>query len=312
MRSEEHVSSARRHSRDAALVVLLAGCALLANEAAAQVQVTSLAGVARVGSTPLALHALVPEGRPLAVETGGRCSLLLASRNLVRICGHAEASVTAAGSNRPGEIELREGALVVVALARSQEGAFRIHTPATTIFLQGSGAHVSVAPGSGETVVSALESPVRLSQRDGSDAMLLEAGWQQTLRPGEDPAEPRVVARESLQRGKACLGDRADLSATLRASRAMLAAGLPMVITSPGAVDATPTPPVNDLLDIIRADVPADGLPLQASTAPSALVTELSKRGMDVEVCDPITCNPVYQLDPPGSCGVPPERGCIP
>jgi hypothetical protein len=120
------------------------------------------------------------------------------------------------------------------------------------------------------------------------------------------------VTRESLQHGKACLGDRADLSATLRASRAMLAAGLPVVRTSAGAVDATPTPPVNDLLDIIRADVPADGLPLQASTAPSALVTELSKRGMDERVCDPITCNPVYQLDPPGSCGVPPERGCLP
>lgn len=300
-----------RRRKLACRALLLAVCALLADAAAAQVQVTSLAGVARQAETPLSLHASVLEGHPVDVEAGARCSLLLAGHTLVRICGRAEASITTAGSTRPGAIELLAGTLHVVALHGSQEGAFRVHTPAASVLLLGSGAHVRVAPDGSETVVSALERPLQVSGRAGSAPTVeLAPGQELSVRQGEAPGPVRAVSRQRLARSSPCLHAGHDFDTTLRAEQQLLASGLPLV--GADAVDATPTPPVDVLLDIVRADFPREGLPLQPPSPPSALVTELSKRGVDEEVCDPITCNPVYQLDPPGACGVPPQRGCIP
>lgn len=315
MRSETGVGSpgsrtgavARRTLRLAAAIALLV---LPARGAGAQVQLTSLEGEARLEGAPLSLHAAVVEGRLLELGSGTRCTLLLADHTLVRICGRAALSVTAAGSSRPGDIELREGTLYVVALPESQEGAFRIQTPAATVLLLGGGVHVQVAPDGGDTLVSTLASPVRVATRRGEAAVRIEPGQQLRLRAGQQPGEPHPLDRERLARSSPCLQPGDELERTLRTERALLATGLPLV--SAGEVDATPTAPVDDLMDIVRQDFPSAGLPLQAPGAPSALVSELSKRGMNEEVCDPINCNPVYQVEPPGACGVPPERGCIP
>lgn len=298
-----------RHRAAARWAWLLAGCALMASDAGAQVQVTSQSGAVRLAGGPLALHAEVSEGKPLEVGTDGRCTLLMDDRALVRLCGGARATFEAVGS--PGTIDLREGALTLVALDRPVDGPLVVYTPAARIDVLGAGAQISVEPGNGTTVVSALESPVRVSRADGSQApiagtLMVEAGQQLTLRPGEAPGAPHPVSRESLA---ACLGDGSEFGAALRAERAILAAALPAV----SAGDARPGDrPVSDLRKIVRADFPTEGLPLEAPSAPSALVIELSKLGMDEEVCDPITCNPVYKVAPPGPCGVPPERGCIP
>jgi hypothetical protein len=308
MRSER--DQARSVTRWAALWAgSLAGCALLAGDTAAQVQVTSLEGTASVAGSPLSLHAEVGEDLPLELATGGRSTLLLADQALVQICGGAKASFAGAGNGSPGAIELRAGELTLVALARPGDGALEVHTPSASIALLGAGTHISVAPGSGDTVVSALESPLRVSGRDSSRAVAVDAGQQLTLRRGETPGDPRAVSRESLAHSSACFGEGTDFGAALRADRAILVSALPAVGANSGGAIETPA---SDLQEIVRADFPPDGLPLEGAGTPSALVTELNKRGMDEEVCDPITCNPVYQLDPPGPCGVPPEKGCIP
>ncbi len=317
MRSDPNRGPDRSRRRAAARWAwLLAGCALMASDAGAQVQVTSRSGAVRLAGGPLALHADVTEGQLLEVGTGGRCTLLMDDRALVRLCGDARATFEAMGS--PGTIDLREGALTLVALDRPVDGPLVVYTPAARIEVLGAGAHISVEPGSGATIVSALESPVRVSRDGGSQApiagtpglgtLAVESGQQLTLRPGEAPGAPHPVSRESLA---PCLGDGSEFGAALRADRAILAAALPAV--SAGSGEARPGDrPVSDLRKIVREDFPPEGLPLEAPSAPSALVIELSKLGMDEEVCDPITCNPVYKVAPPGPCGVPPERGCIP
>ena len=311
MRSE---ITSRRRSRGARaavlLAVLLSGLGLLAGAASAQVQVTTLYGEASASGELLDLHATVVEGRPFEVAGGGRCTLLLARQTLVRVCGPAAATVVAAGGSRPGSIELHDGILAVVALPESQEQAFRIRTPETEIVLLGAGVNVEVEAGSGRTTVSALDSPARLVGRRGGAPLVLEAGQQLTIEGDGTRREPTPTSRLAVEHAGRCVHRPEDTRATLTADRALLVSGLPQV--SAQAVDATPIPPVDHLLDIVRMDVPADGLPLQPPSPPSALVTELNKRGVDEEVCDPINCNPVFQVEPPGRCGVPPARGCIP
>jgi hypothetical protein len=317
MRSElaAHRSFSRRASQ---WLSSLAVCTLLAGNAAAQVQVTSLEGTASTAGSPLALHAELADGLPVEVSTRGRCTLLLAQRTLVQLCGRTKATFVGVRGGNAGEIDLYAGDLKVVALARADAGALEIRTPSARVVLLGSGTHVSVSAKSGDTVVSALVSPVGVSVPTGADTEGGEAelrqvkvapGQQLTVRRGEAPEETRAVSHDSLVRINACAKTGSDFAAALRADRALLAAALPAVSAGDGGVVAAPA---SDLQDIVREDFPAGGLPLVGTATPSALVTELNKRGMDEEVCDPITCNPVYQLDPPGRCGVPPERGCIP
>jgi Fe2+ transport system protein FeoA len=256
-------------------------CALLAGSAAAQVQVTSLHGAATVSGSPLSLHAVVAENLPLEVAHAGGCSLLLADRALVQLCGGAKASFAEVGSDDPGSIQLSAGELKAIAVTHPDGAPLEVRTPTASIVLRGAEAHISVAPDSGDTVVSTLESQVSVSRRDGSNAdpVIVKAGQQLTLRRGQAPGELRTVSRETLARSSSCQDDSTYYSAAVRAERAKLAAGFP----------------TSDLQQIVTADFPPHGLPLEESSTPSALILELSKTGLDEEVCDPITCNPAYR-----------------
>jgi len=135
----------------------------------------------------------------------------------------------------------------------------------------------------------------------------LNAGQQLILRRGQEPIDLQAAIRESGTLDSTCTNDGTEFNASLRAERKILVAGVPPV--SAGPEDAT-LHPTSDLQQNVGADFPKDGLPLEDPSTPSALVTELGKRGMDEEICDPITCNPAYRLDQPGVCGVPPIRPC--
>jgi hypothetical protein len=295
----------------AQMVWMLTSCALMAGSAAAQVQVTSLRGTATAAGSPLSLHAVVAENLPLEVAHAGHCSLLLADRALVQLCGDAKASFAEAGSGGPGRIELNAGELKAIAVARPGDAHLEIHTPTASIVFGSAEAHISVAPNSGDTVVSSLESHLSVSRRDGSraGAVVVNAGQQLTLRRGAPPGDLRAISRETLTRSSACADTSTDYSAALRAERAILGTAVAAVSAGPGEATRLPS---SDLQQIVNADFPSHGLPLEEPTTPSTLITELSKIGLDEEVCDPITCNPVYQLEPPGPCGVPPQTGCIP
>jgi hypothetical protein len=286
-------------------------CALLAGGAAAQVQVTSLQGIATAAGSPVSLHAVVAENQPLEVAQAGGCSLLLADRALVQLCGGAKASFAGVGKGGPGSIELSAGELKTIAVARTGDAPLEVHTPTASIALRSAAAHISVAPDSGDTIVSALVSQLSVSRRDGSrtSAVVVNAGQQLTLRRGQAPGDPSAISRETLARSGGCPSHNTYFSAAVRAERAILATTVAAVSAGPGKAA---TLPMSDLQEIVKADFPPHGLPLEDPTTPSALITELSKTGLDEEVCDPITCNPVYQLDPPGPCGVPPQTGCIP
>ncbi len=294
-------------------LVGFAACALLASSARAEtVQVTSLEGTARVAGNPLSLHARLAVEELLEVETDGRCTLLVDDRALVQICGRSRASFPRPGRASPRTIELTFGELSVVALS-DPDDTLHVRTPVADISLVGIGTHVRVAAGSGETVVSTLENPLRVATRGGAIGVRVGVLRQLTLRAGEDPGEPRPISRAALARSTACPTGTSGFAAALRADRVMLAAGLPGVGARGSVGSPVASPVVSDLQEIVRSDFPSDGLPLEGvAGTPSSLVTELSKLGMDEEVCDPITCNPVYKVDPPGPCGVPPERGCIP
>jgi hypothetical protein len=229
---------------------------------------------------------------------------LLADRALVRICGVAVASFSQADRGSPDGVELNVGELKVTA---RDDVPISVRTPTASIVLRGATAHISVAPDSGDTVVSALDGRVSVSRRDETDATLVSAGQQLILERGQEPGDLRTVSRTSLARHSACVNEGTENAAALRAERALLIAGVPAV--SAGTDDATGHP-TSDLQQIVSADFPDGGLPLEDSSTPSALVSELGKRGMDEEICDPITCNPTYRLEQPGPCGIPPVRPC--
>ncbi len=284
---------------------------LLASDAVAQVQVTALEGAAQTPSGPLAIHASVADGELVEVEPKGRCTILVSNGILARVCGAARAVFHASGSAGTDRIELRDGELAIVGMAG--RNGLQIETPAAIVAPAGPGVHVRVEHG--ETVVAALGSPARLSVPDGG-GVGLAAGEEARVTPGGPASEPRALSESERSRIRACLDDDAAARSALRAQRAVLAVPVAAVSATGGGGGTTAagsgTGAMTDLQEIVLSDFPEGGLPLQAPGAPSALVTELSKRGADEEVCDPITCNPVYQLDPPGRCGVPPQRGCIP
>lgn len=283
---------------------MTAGCVLLTGSALAQVHVTSLQGMATAGGRPLSLHAEVGEHATVEVPKGDRCSLLVADRALVQLCGDSRASFSETRNGTGGRIELNRGELKAIA---PEDADVSVRTPTASVVLRGAGAHISVAPSSGDTVISALDGQVSVSRRYETDATLVNAGQQLTLQRNQAPAGPRPVSRESLARISACVNDDTRYSAALHAERAILIGAVPAV--SAGLGDGTGHR-TSDLQQIVKADFPADGLPLDNSATPSALVVELGKRGTDEEICDPITCNPVYRLDPPGACGIPPVRPC--
>jgi hypothetical protein len=287
------------------LALMTTGCVLLTGSAVAQVQVTSLQGAATAGGRPLSLHSEVSEHAPLEVPVGARCSLLLADRALVQICGAARASFSETRNGGSVSIELDQGEMQAIA---PDDASLSVRTPTASVVLRGAGAHISVASGSGDTVISALDGPVSVSRRNDTDATLVNAGQQLTLQRGQAPSGPRAVSRESLARNSVCVNDDTRYSGALQAERAILIGAAPAVSAGPDDASGHRT---SDLQQIVEADFPADGLPLDDDSAtPSALVAELGRRGTDEEICDPITCNPVYRLDPPGPCGVPPVRPC--
>lgn len=288
----------------ARLAWIATGCVLLTGSAVAQVQVTSLQGTTTAAGHPLSLHSEVGENLPVEVPSGARCSLLIADRVLVQICGAALASFSETRNGGTGGIELDRGELKVIA---PDDASVSVHTPTASVVLRGAGAHISVAPDSGDTVVSALDGQVSVSRRDETDTTLVNAGQQLIIQRDQAPGDPRSVSRENLARNNACVNDDPQYRTALRAERTILIGSAPAVSAGPGNATGHVT---SDLQQIVKADFPADGLPLLGSGSPSALIAELGKHGMDEEICDPITCNPVYRLDPPGPCGIPPVRPC--
>jgi len=288
----------------ARLAWMTTGCVLLTSGASAQVQVTSLQGTATAAGSPLSLHSEVGENLPLEVPDGARCSLLVADRALVQICGAALASFSETRSGGAASIELNLGELKAIA---PDDASITVRTPTASVVLRSAGVHISVAPNSGDTVVSALEGQVSVSRRDETDTTLVNAGQQLILQRGQVAEDLRSVSRESLARNSACVNDRTQYPTALRAEQTILIGGAPAVSAGPGNATGHV---ISDLQQIVKADFPADGLPLADSASPSTLIAELGKRGMDEEICDPITCNPVYRLAPPGPCGIPPVRPC--
>jgi hypothetical protein len=279
---------------------------LLAGSAIAQVQVTSLQGRVTADDRRVALHSELGD-KTLEVAADARCSLLLGDQVLVRICGIAVAKFSYAEDSRPGSVELSHGELK--AMAYYDDAPFSIVTPTAHVVVRGATAHVSVAPDTGDTSVTALDGRLRVSGRDQTSAVDLNAGQQLVLRRGQKSTNLDAAIRESRALDSPCVNDAAEFNASLRAERQILVDRLPPVGARPGNAAVHP---VSDLEQIVSADIPEDGLPLEDSSAPSALVTELGKRGMDEEICDPITCNPAYRTEQPGVCGVPPVRPCIP
>jgi len=276
----------------------------LASSAIAQVQVTSLQGRVTTDDRSVALHSELA-GRTLEVAANARCSLLVGDQILVRICGIAVAKFSDTEDGRPGSVELSKGELQ--AMVHYDEIPFTIVTPTARVIVRGATAHVSVAPDTGDTTITALDGRLRVSSRDQSNGVNLNAGQQLVVRRGAKLTDLGAAIRASRSLDSPCVNDGAEFEASLLAERKILVAQLPPVGAGPD--DAT-VHPVSDLQQIVSADFPKDGLPLEESSAPSALVSELSKRGMDEEICDPITCNPVYRLEQPGVCGIPPIRPC--
>jgi hypothetical protein len=282
------------------------GSVLLAGSAIAQVQVTSLQGTATAAGIPISLHSEVGDNLPLEVPAGARCSLLLADRALAQICGVARVSFSRTRSDGTTSVDLDMGELKVIA---PDDAPVSVRTPTASVALRGAGALISVAPDSGNTVVSALDGQLSVSRQDETELTLVNAGQQLILDRGQAPGDLRTVSRESLARNSACVNDGTRYGAALRAERAILIGGAVAVSAGP---DDTAGHLTSDLRQIVKADMPAGGLPLEDSAAPSTLVAELSKRGLDEEICDPITCNPVFQLDKPPPCGIPAVRPCTP
>jgi len=284
----------------------MTGSVLLAGSAVAQVQVTSLQGTATAAGIPVSLHSEVGENVPLEVPVGSRCSLLIADRALAQICGIARASFSKTRNEGTSRVDLDLGELKVIA---PDDAPVSVRTPTASVALRGAGALISVAPDSGNTIISALDGQLSVSRQGETDLTLVNAGQQLILERDQTPGDLRAVSRESLARDSACVNDDTRYGAALHAERAILVGGAFAVSAGP---DDTAGHLTSDLRQIVKADIPADGLPLEDFAAPSALVAELSRRGMDEEICDPITCNPVYQLDPPGPCGIPPVIPCTP
>ena len=140
------------------------------------------------------------------------------------------------------------------------------------------------------------------------------AGQQLSLRRGQAPGDLRAVSRETLARSSACADDSTYYSAAVRAERAILATAPPAVSAAHGEATGLPT---TDLRQIVSADFPPHGLPLEELTTPSALITELTKcgEGASERPSSVYTIAPSSTVcpDPPYSSGmVSPSRSSSP
>jgi len=281
----------------AAAAALLLGAA----GAGAQVRVTHLEGPAIATGEVLSLHSELAPGESVEVSRDGLATLLLDTDALVRLCEGGRARFAG-----PARVELEHGALGAVVDTESGPGRLRIDTPAARIETLGTELHVRVTQESGATLVSSLAGRTRVSPRAGDGGpMVLESGQQVTVEPGRGAGAPRRFERDALALTSGCLRSGVDRDRALARIPAPAAPG-----GAPEAPPARRVPP--ELAPVVAADLPTETLPLGAAATPSALISELNKGGLEEETCDPITCNPVYEVAPPQPCGDPPTTGCIP
>ena len=272
--------------RAGALIVTLALTAAGGAVSASEITLTSLEGDARVGNTSLENGDVREGGEAVRLEPGARCSFLLGDFAVLHLSDEAELRFVSVRGGGPIELELQSGTLHLTVDGAAAGAPVEVRTPGSLVSLPSGIAELRAGRGTAATTVVAIEGTSTVSKLPGAETIAVGAGEQVTVVRGEAPQQ--VVVSPSAAPSKATAR-----SAAVGHDRAALAA--------------------RDLQAIAMADIPEEGLPLAAATsAPSALITELSKSARLDEPCDPITCNPVYQLPPPDPCGGIPGDHCLP
>jgi hypothetical protein len=254
--------------------------------AAEEVVLTSLQGSAHIGTIPLESHGPLLGNEVVELGPDSRCSFLLGDRAVVHLSEEAELRFGRVGDGASRELDLRAGTMSLAVAGSASGKPIQVRTHSSVVSVAGGVVEVRIDPRGANTLVVGIEGASTVSGIAGGESVRLGAGEQVRVATGATSlqvlASSARVTHEPSSRAEALAIDRQDLAA-------------------------------RDLQAIAMADIPEEGLPLAAlNSAPTTLITELSKSATLDEPCDPITCNPIYQLPPPGECSGIPGGHCEP
>lgn len=133
----------------------------------------------------------VPEGEPIIAEPGtpirtgadGYVTLQLSNRpGTVRVGPDSELTMP----EGPSPLELLFGKIKLEVVKLSKKEKFQVRTPSAVCGIRGTAFRVD-HPENGSTTVTVTEGSVEVSRPDGLDSVLVEAGQQVTVAPGNAP-----------------------------------------------------------------------------------------------------------------------------
>jgi hypothetical protein len=254
--------------------------------AASEVRVTAVEGDATADGEALRMHGEVQAGEELEVGDDGRCSVLLAEAAVLQFCNRARLRVGEGGdANR---VRLDSGELKATVGPRPAGQPLEIHTPAAIAIILGTVIHVKVDADTGDTVVSSLESKIRIQSSNSlvPGFVVIDAGEQVTIRRGEAPQNKRKFDVGSFSQSGSCTFDEGFHYAASRAQRATQSRTL--------------------MEEIAYQDVPPDLLPpVAAGPTERTLPPPNPLDELPVEACLPGLCTEL------GAGGVPPPEPCV-
>lgn len=143
----------------------------------------------------------VPEGEPIIAEPGtpirtgadGYVTLQLSNRpGTVRVGPDSELTMP----EGPSPLELLFGKIKLEVVKLSKKEKFQVRTPSAVCGVRGTAFRVD-HPENGSTTVTVTEGSVEVSRPDGQDSVLVEAGQQVTVAPGNAPAHPVEIRTEN-------------------------------------------------------------------------------------------------------------------
>ena len=280
-------------------LALLQAVAAPASASGGEIRVTAVAGGASAGGEALGIHAEVSAGESIETGEQGRCSVLLGDAAILQFCNRAAVRVGTPGASDTSVVKLDQGELKATVGPRAAGDPLEIHTPAAIATLLGTVVHVEVDAETGDTIVSSLESRVRVKSSNplARGSVVLEAGEQVTIRRGEPPERKRRFDPGRFTSAGSCTFDDDFHRAAIRAERAAR---------------------VREVMDAIALDdVPVGGLPAVAASfagpvpvTSSAVPTEDWTQARPV--CLPGLCGEPLPSPAPLRSGVSPPDLCPP
>jgi hypothetical protein len=256
--------------------------------ATSDIRVTAVDGGSSVAGKALQMHEEVQTGQDLETGEGGRCSVLLADAAILQFCNRAKLRIGDGGD--PSKLVLNSGELKATVGPRPAGDPLEIHTPAAIATILGTVIHVEVDPDTGDTIVSSLESRVRVRSSNPlvKGSIILNAGERVTIRRGEAPRPKQRFDPQTFARAGSCTFDDDFHNVAARSDRVSQAH--------------------NVMEQIAMEDIPVDDLPMVAAEAlerSTPAPNPNDERPVFPPICEPGTCQSLPPIPDFGPRSIP-------